>query len=132
MAKPKKDDPSRSLADRSVLKFAFDAFQKGDAVETRRLARAVLAGQVGPHDAQVAASLAQTLSVEGAQVSETPAAVAHELIDRTIVGPKPYLFVGVVVAAFATLVFIASHRYGLVNQAPSTPRPPAIETGGTP
>jgi hypothetical protein len=106
MAKPKKDDLTRS-----VLKLAFEAFDRGDSVQTRALAGAVLAGKVGRDEDKVAAELAKELSAEGAPVGETPTAVANELISRTIVAPRPYLFVAAVAATFITLVALARFRY---------------------
>lgn len=106
MAKPKKDESSRS-----VLKLAYEAFQRGDAVQTRALAKEVVAGKVGRDDEKVAAELAKELSIEGAVVAESPKAVAEELISRTIVPLKPYVMVAAVAAAFVTLVIIATVRY---------------------
>lgn len=120
MAKPKRDESSRS-----VLKLAYEAFERGDAVQTRALARAVLAGTIGRDDEKVAVELAKELSAgdavkkdtpdaqvaTGDVVAPTPEAVAKELIDRTIVPLKPYVMVAVVAGAFITLVVIAASRY---------------------
>ncbi len=105
MAK-KKEDQSHS-----VLKVAYEAFERGDMVQARALAKAVLAGKVGRDDEKVSSELGKLLSIEGAVVAETPAAVAQELISRSIVAPRPYVFVGAVVAAYVTLVIIAMVRY---------------------
>ena len=96
---------------RSVLKLSYEAFQRGDSVQARELANAVLAGKVGKDDEKVAVELAKTLSIEGAVVAENPAAVATELISRTIVAPRPYIFVAAVAAAFLGLVLLAFLRY---------------------
>ncbi len=96
---------------RSVLRVAYDAFQRGDMVQARTLAQAVLAGQVGKDDPKAAEELAKKLSIEGAVVAETPEAVARELISRTIVPPKPYLFVAAAAATFVVLVILAAVRY---------------------
>ena len=106
MAKGNKQDHSRS-----VLHLAFEAFQRGDSVQARELAKAVLAGKVGKDDEKVAVELARKLSIEGAVVAETPTAVANELISRTIVPPRPYLFVAAVAATFIGLVILAAWRY---------------------
>ena len=106
MAKGNKQDQSRS-----VLKLSFEAFQRGDSVQARQLAKAVLTGKLGKDDEKAAVDLARTLSVEGHVVAETPAAVANELISRTIVPPRPYLFVAAVAAAFICLVILAAWRY---------------------
>lgn len=106
MAKGNKQDSSRS-----VLKLAFEAYQRGDSVQARALSKAVLAGKVGRDDEKVAVELAKTLSTEGAPVAETPAAVAAEIASRTVVPPRPYLFVAAVAAAFLGLVILAAVRY---------------------
>ena len=56
MAKPKKEQKTDDA--RSVLKVAFEAYQRGDSVQARSLAREVLAGQVGRDDEKVATELA--------------------------------------------------------------------------
>jgi len=106
MAKPKKDDQSRS-----VLKLAYEAFERGDKVQARALAKEVVAGKVGRDDQQVAVELATLLSSDEGLVAQTPAAVAQEIIGRTITAPKPYLFVGAIVFAFVSLVALARFRY---------------------
>lgn len=106
MAKGNKQDQSRS-----VLKLAYEAFDRGDSVQARRLAKAVLAGQVGRDDEKASVELARLLSIEGAVVAETPAAVAAEIASRTIVAPRPYLFVAAVASAFIGLVILAAYRY---------------------
>src|SRR4051812_9164942 len=105
MAKGNKQDS------RSVLKLSYEAFERGDSVQARELAKAVLAGKVGKDEEKAAAELAKVLSIEGAVVAETPTAVANEIISRTIVPPKPYLFVAAVAFAFITLVILAAWRY---------------------
>lgn len=106
MAKGNKQDQSRS-----VLKVAYEAFGRGDVVQARRLAKAVQAGQVGRDDEKVAAELAKELSVEGAVVEPTPAAVAAEIVSRTGVPARPYVFVAAVALAFIGLVILATVRY---------------------
>lgn len=106
MAKSKKDEASRS-----VLQAAFEAFERGDSVQTRALAKAVLDGKVGRDDPKVATELAKKLSIPEAPVEGTPPAVAQELINRTIVAPRPYVFVLAVAATFLLLVIVAVTRY---------------------
>jgi hypothetical protein len=106
MAKGNKQDQSKS-----VLRVAYESFQRGDMVQARQLAKAVLEGKVGKDDEKAASELAKTLSIEGAVVAETPTAVANELISRTIVPPRPYLFVAAVAATFVALVILAAWRY---------------------
>ncbi len=96
---------------KSVLRAAWEAFGRGDAVEARRLAQAVLAGQHGKDDEAAAKDLARLLSSTERPVAETLEAVARELVDRTIVPPRPYLFVGAAALAFITLVTLAAIRY---------------------
>jgi hypothetical protein len=97
--------------ERSVLWASFQAYQRGDSVEARRLAQAALAGQRGPQDEKTAKELARELSSELAQVPDTIEAVAQELVSRTVVPPKPYLMVAAVAAAYAFLVILAIVRY---------------------
>jgi hypothetical protein len=128
MAKGKKDDrkkdtrseeglpekPFRYGKDdlaRSVLITAYDAFQRGDMVGARKLAQAALDGKLGKGDEKAAVELAKELSIEGHSIMENPSAVAIELISRTKVPPKPYLFVAAVGATFLGLVLLAVFRY---------------------
>lgn len=106
MAKGNKQDQSRS-----VLKLSFEAFQSGDMVRARQLAKAVLAGKVGKDEEKAAVELSKTLSIEGNLIMENPESVATEIISRTIVPPRPYLFVAAVAATFVGLVLLATWRY---------------------
>lgn len=101
----KKDDG------RSMLRAAFNAYDRGDAVQARSLAQAVLAGKVGPDDEKAAADLAKRLTGEGAAVGETVQAVASELVTRTEVPSKAYLVVGAIAATFVALTVLAHYRY---------------------
>lgn len=96
---------------RSVLKLAYEAFQRGDAVLARQLGQAVLAGKVGRDDEKVAGELAKEFSTDEAPIEGTPAAVAQELVSRTIVPPRPYIFVAAVAGTFLGLVLLAHFRY---------------------
>lgn len=98
-------------ASHSVLKVAYDAFGRGDVVQARQLAHEVLAGKVGRDDAEVAKALAKELSTPDAPVDESPQAVAQELISRSQVPPKPYVFAAVVGAVYLLLVVLAAVRY---------------------
>lgn len=106
MAKGNKQDSGRS-----VLRVAFDAFERGDMVQARRLAQAVLDGKVGRDDASAAEALATKLSNDEAKVAPTVEAVAKEIVSRTIVPPRPYLFVAAAAVTYLTLVVIAAIRY---------------------
>lgn len=101
---------NKQEAGRSVLKLAAEAFERGDVVEARRLARAVLAGTLGKDEAKAAAELARQLSTPEAPVDESPQAVAQELISRSGVPPRPYVFVAAVAAAYVGLVILAVVR----------------------
>jgi hypothetical protein len=117
MAKGKKDDRKKEESrkkeelGRSVLKTAFDAFQRGDMVQARQLAQAVLDGKVAKDDEKAAVELAKELSIDGHAIMENPSAVAIEIISRTKVPPKPYLFVAAVATTFLVLVILAAWRY---------------------
>jgi hypothetical protein len=110
MSKASKKNKAESSS-HSVLKVAYDAFERGDAVLARSLALEVLAGKVGKDDPEVAKDLARELSAPGAPVDESPQAVAQDLLSRTKVLPKPYLFAGVVAAVYLLLVVLATLRY---------------------
>lgn len=109
MAKPKKEQKTDDA--RSVLKVAFEAYQRGDSVQARSLAREVLAGKVGRDDEKMATELAKTLSGDGAAIEAHPTAVAKELITRTLPPTKSYLFAGAVALTYLTLVILAVVRY---------------------
>lgn len=96
---------------RSVLRVAYDAFERGDMVQARQLAQAVLDGKVGKDDASAAEALAVKLSSEVAKVTPTVEAVAKELISRSIIPPRPYIFVGIAAATWVLLVVLAAVRY---------------------
>lgn len=96
---------------RSVLINAYDAFQRGDMVRARQLAQSALDGKLGKGDEKAAVELAKELSIDGQSIMENPAAVAIELISRTKVPPRPYLFVAAVAATFVALVILAVWRY---------------------
>lgn len=106
MAKGNKQDQSRS-----ILRLSYESFQRGDVVQARQLAKAVLEGRVGRDDEKAAGELAALLSTDSHVIESTPAAVAAELVSRTIVPPKPYLFVAAVSAIFIALVILAAWRY---------------------
>jgi hypothetical protein len=109
MGKAKKEQKTDDS--RSILKLAFDAYQRGDSVQARELAQAVLAGKLGRGDEAAAPELAKTLSAEGSTITETPAAVAAELVSRTMPPVKSYWFAAAVALTFLTLVILATVRY---------------------
>jgi hypothetical protein len=98
-------------ASHSLLKLAYEAFDRGDVVLARQLVREVLAGKVGKDDPEVAKALAKELSTPAAPVDESPQAVAQDLLKRTQVMGKPYLMALVVAAVYLLLVVLAAVRY---------------------
>ena len=108
MAKKKEQ---RAEDERSLLRAAWDAFERGDVVTARSLAHEVLAGKLGRDDAKVAEELAPKLSVEGETVAPTPQGVATELVSRTKVLPRTYLFSAAALAVFLVLLTLARVRY---------------------
>ncbi|MEW6432516.1 MAG: hypothetical protein AB1730_13520 [Myxococcota bacterium] len=110
MSKASKKTKAES-ASHSVLKVAWEAFERGDVVQARALAGEILAGKVGRDDPEVARELAAMLSTPEAPVDESPQAVAQDLISRTKVLGKPYVFAGLVGAVFVLLVVLAAIRY---------------------
>lgn len=107
MARAKKTE-----IERSVLSVAYAAFERGDVVGARELAQQVIAGKVGPGDEKAAVELAKLLSAEGTPaIAENPAAVAAEIVSRTNVTPKTYLFVGAAALTLTLLAVLAAVRY---------------------
>lgn len=109
MAKAKKEQ--KAADERSLLRVAFEAYQRGDSVQARSLAQQVLAGKVGRDDEKAASDLAEKLSAEGSPVAPTPAGVAADVVSRTVPPPKSYLFAAAVAATFLFLVILATVRY---------------------
>ncbi|MFO0594310.1 MAG: hypothetical protein U0228_03370 [Myxococcaceae bacterium] len=109
-SKKEKQAAASSSEGRSILRAAFAAYERGDSVQARSLAEQVLAGKQGPDEAAAAEALAKELVGERA-VEATPAGVAAELVSRTGVPPKAYLFAGVAAFAFTVLALIARFRY---------------------
>lgn len=95
----------------SVLKVAYEAFNRGDVVLARQLALEVLAGKVGKDDPQVAKELAGELSTPESPVDESPQAVAQNLLLRTKVMGRPYVMAAAVAAVYLLLVVLAAIRY---------------------
>lgn len=102
---------NKTAEGKSVLRAAYEAFERGDVVTARKLGQAVLAGHVGKDDANAAEELAKKLSTDALKIEPTPEAVAKDLVSRTIVPPPPYAFVGAVALTFIVLVTIALTRY---------------------
>ncbi|GMU61841.1 MAG: hypothetical protein AMXMBFR34_36040 [Myxococcaceae bacterium] len=105
---PKK---AKAEASSSVLKVAYEAFNRGDVVLARQLALEVLAGKVGKDDPQVAKELAGELSTRESPVDESPQAVAQNLLLRTKVMGRPYVMAAAVAAVYVLLVVLAAIRY---------------------
>ena len=108
----KKDKPKGPGAvPRSVLAAAWERFELGDVVEARRLAKAVLQGQVGPDDERVAKSLAKELSTPEAAAGETVAQVAEAMLTRTRPVARAYWFALMSLVILTGLVVLAAARY---------------------
>jgi len=102
---------NKTAEGKSVLRASWEAFERGDVVTARSLAREVLAGRVGKDDPSAAEELSKKLSTDELKLDATPEAIAKEIVSRTIVPPRPYIFVGAVAFAFAVLVTLALTRY---------------------
>jgi hypothetical protein len=102
---------NKTAEGKSVLRASYEAFERGDVVTARSLAKEVLAGRVGKDDASAAEELSKKLSSDEAKIDATPEAIAKELVSRTIVPPRPYIFVGAIVFAFVALMTLALTRY---------------------
>ena len=96
---------------KSVLAVAVAALESGDVVTARRLAKAVIAGQKGADDDEVARRLSKELSAKDESIGELPEQVAQAIVNRTIVAPRPYLYAGICLAVFLVLVSLARARY---------------------
>lgn len=102
---------NKTAEGKSVLRASYEAFERGDVVTARALAQEVLAGRVGKDDQSAAEELSKKLSTDELKIDATPEAIARDLVSRTIVPPRPYIFVGAVAFAFAALVTLAIIRY---------------------
>lgn len=96
----------------SPLGAAFAAYQAGDMVTARKLAKAVVA-QAESADQDAAKRVGQELMTSG-DAGSTPAydavAVATELIARTKPIPKTFAVAGVAAVVWVLLAFFASTR----------------------
>jgi hypothetical protein len=97
---------------RSVLWAAWERFEHGDVVEARRLAKAVLAGQVGPDDERAARSLAKELSTGQRAVADRVPDVAEAMLARTRPLATAYWFALLSLTILSGLVLLAVTRYG--------------------
>ncbi len=95
----------------SYLAAAYYYFERGDEARTRKFATHVVNGQATAADGEAAKHLAKKLSTADRAVGEDPKAVAAELILRTEVPAKPYLFGAVAAGIFVLLLTIAITRY---------------------
>lgn len=103
--------PQETRTARSLLRAAWEAWEAGDVLTTRRYAREVLAGKRGGDDEHEALDLSKALSVEGVPVGATPEAVAEHLLARTAVPAKAYAFAGLALSIFLLLLSLAVFRY---------------------
>jgi hypothetical protein len=93
----------------AVLLTAWEAFERGDMVEARRAAEAVVRGARLADEDAVAADLAQRMSA-AVSVAPDPPSVARALLSRTRPPPRAYWFAAV--AVLAALVAFAVVEYG--------------------
>lgn len=91
----------------SYLAAAFHALQAGDVVHARRFAQQVLAGRGTVGEAEAARHLATTFST----TQNLPEDVAAEIIRRTKVPAKAFLFAALTAAIFLLLLTLAVTRY---------------------
>lgn len=97
---------------KAVLTAAAAALESGDVVTARELAKAVISGKKGPDDDAVAQKLAKQYSSPEANVGELPEQVAQELVNRTNVPVKTYLYGAICFAVLLVLFVLARSRYG--------------------
>jgi hypothetical protein len=109
MSKGGKKNSTTAVSSR--LSEAYAAFERGNAVEARTLARQVLWSEPVPADVLAAKDLASVFSVPDAEVASTPDAVARELILRTKVPGRAFLFAGLAAFVYVLLVVLATVRY---------------------
>lgn len=105
-----KQKPPREARPGSLLKLAFEAYQQGDPVLARRAARRVLAAPAEASEAE-ARELGKILfPPELAKEKPTAEEVAREIISRTQVVKKAYLFALVGALVIALMIFLAWAR----------------------
>lgn len=109
MAKAKKAEAANE--NQSLLASSYAAFERGDMVTARRLANELIAGKAGRGEEQASKELSKKLSSEVSKVEDSPLAVAKELVLRTNVVPKAYLFAGLAAGIWIVLVVLAAVRY---------------------
>jgi hypothetical protein len=99
----------------SLLSLAFQSYEAGDMVLARRAAKAALAKEPTAKDVEAARKIAPALfdppvGKDAPPVPNSPKDVAQELLARTEVAAKPYLFVAVGVALIVLLIVLALIR----------------------
>ncbi len=110
-AKHQSSPAARPLAARSILNAAHSAFGRGDVVEARRLATAVLAGAREKDEDAAELALAPLISAPGAAVAQDPQSVARAILRMTRPPARAYLFAVAVAGVLAFLVAFAIHFY---------------------
>ena len=111
MAKGKRNRSEAPKADsggKSLLDVAWRAYEAGDAVIARRAAKLLLAGAGKDSDEAVAKKVGKQLFVGAPEVDAKQ--VAAELIARTRVAPKPYLFALMAAAIWLIMLAIANRH----------------------
>ncbi|MBI3183700.1 MAG: hypothetical protein HYZ28_16300 [Myxococcales bacterium] len=93
-----------------MLRLAFEAYEAGDVVMARRAAHRVLSEKEPASDAE-ARELAKSLFAPGKE-KEKPTAkeVAEEILSRTEVPRKAYLFAAIAAAIILLMLALAAFR----------------------
>lgn len=106
-----KEHPDRDAAKAlSPLKLAFQAYEAGDAVMTRKAAREVLRAPEKASEAEARELGKRLFDPAAKKEPATPKEVAEELLARTEVPRKAYLFVLLAAAVIALMVTLALLR----------------------
>ncbi|MFZ5470492.1 MAG: hypothetical protein ACOZIN_13735 [Myxococcota bacterium] len=92
----------------SLLRAAFEAYEAGDVVQARRAAKRALA-DFSPADKNAAKELGKKLFADS-KVPTEPRELAEELLRRTEIHWKPYVFAGVALAIILLMIVLAALR----------------------
>jgi len=110
-ASKKASPDAREEAKKSVLAAAAAALEPGDVVTARELAKAVITGKKGADDDALAPDLAKQYSSTASNVGALPEQVAQELVNRSTVPPRAYLYGGICLVVMLVLFTLARSRY---------------------
>lgn len=110
-ASKKASPDARDEAKKSVLAAAAAALESGDVITARELAKAVITGKKGADDDAIAPAMAKQYGSSEQAVGELPEQVAQDLVSRSMVPPKAYLYAGICLSVFLLLFMLARSRY---------------------